>query len=339
MKRIAIILLTCCALMACNKIDVDFNYSPTEPRAGQAVSFNNISTGGEEWAWNFGDGGTSSNKSPVYTYKNPGTYIVTLKVDGKSSLTSTKEIVVYDTIPSFSASDTTFTIYRDYTFKAMVYNPYGYTISYEWILPLNTPYATITGGSLTGENLSLYFTQAMEEAPIWLKITMNGDTTLVKKTFCVSNRETNSVLYRNSEGDYRQRIFGQRAEPAKQDETASAFLDAEQDTAQLYNGRQFRLSKLNAMFPGILGFKIANRKIYYRADGLWVAALDGTNRVQIETADCSAMTLDLVDNRIYWAVSDEVRYMPLIGSDNNQFVTQPKAINTLSGVTRIAVDN
>ncbi|MBR7154357.1 MAG: PKD domain-containing protein [Paludibacteraceae bacterium] len=340
MKKIYILLTLCCALIACKKIDVEFNYSPTDPRAGQTVTFNNISNGGEDWAWTFGDGGTSVTKSPSYIYKNPGTYIVTLKVDDKNSLTCTKEITVYDTIPTFVASDSAFTIFKDYTFTANVYNPYGYTISYEWKLPANTPYAVVTDSVMNKSTLKLYFTQAMTEAPIWLNLVMNGDTTHIEKTFSVADRETNSVLFRNSEGDYRQRIFGQRAEQVKKDATASTFLDEEQDTFQIYNGKEFRLSELLVDFPFLRGFKIANRKIYYRSEsGLWVSSLDGSNRVQIETEDCPAMTLDLLDNRIYWAVSGEVRYMPLIGSDNNQFVTEIKVINTLSNVTKIAVDN
>ncbi len=340
MRKIYILLTLCCALIACTKIDVDFSFSPEAPRAGQAVTFSNLSNGGEDWAWTFGDGGTSTVKSPSYTYKNPGTYMVTLKVDGKSSLTSTKQITVYDTIPTFVANDSTFEIFRDYTFTANVYNPYSYTVEYQWTLPLNTQYAEVTSSSMDGTSLTLYFTQAMTEAPIWLDIILNGDTTHIKKTFLVADRETNSVLFRNSEGDYRQRIFGQRAETVHPDQTAASLLDAVQDTAQTYNGKDFRLSELKSLFPNLLGFKIANRKIYYRTtDGLWVALLDGANRVQIESEACPAMTIDLEDNRIYWAVDDEVRYMPLIGSDNNQFVTEPKVINSLQGVTKIAVDN
>ena len=108
---------------------------------------------------------------------------------------------------------------------------------------------------------------------------------------------------------------------------------------QEYNDSTFRLSELKAVFPAIEGFKIANRKIYFRANGLWVASLDGSNPVQIETEPCAALGLDMVDNRIYWAVADEVRCMPQIGSDNNHFVTEPQTINTLSGVTCIVSDN
>jgi len=44
----------------------------------QAVSFSNQSTGGSTFAWTFGDGGTSGQDSPLYTYTIPGEYQVTL---------------------------------------------------------------------------------------------------------------------------------------------------------------------------------------------------------------------------------------------------------------------
>ena len=43
------------------------------------------------WAWNFGDGGSSTVQNPVYTYTNPGTYTVSLTVSsGSGSDTETK---------------------------------------------------------------------------------------------------------------------------------------------------------------------------------------------------------------------------------------------------------
>ena len=334
MRKIYILLTLCCALIACKKIEVDFSYLPEAPRAGQAVTFTNLSSGGEEWAWTFGDGGTSTTKSPVYTYKQPGTYSVILKVDNKSSRTCTKEITVYDTIPTFVASDSVFTIYKDYTFTANVYNPYNYDIDLEWDIPDEDSLVSVNGMSIT-----CYFTQPDDAATITLSMTINEAKVVITKSFYIADRETNSVLFRNAEGDYRQRIFGARAEEAKEDASAAPYLDDEQDTMQIYNNYAFYLSDLQTVFPGLLGFKIANRKIYCRMNnGLWVAAIDGDNPVQIEPEYCSAMTLDLNDNRIYWAIADEVRYMPLIGSDNNHFVTEPTTVNTLSGVTKIAVD-
>ena len=331
MKKIYLLLTLCLALIACKRNSIDFSYSPTEPRAGQSVLFTNLSSSGEEWAWTFGDGATSTLKSPSHTYKRPGTYTVILKVDNKNAWTEVKELTVYDTIPTFVCEDTVFSIYTDYKFTANVYNPYNYTVEYEWTLSDSIV-------SVNNDVLTCYFTQPNDSAEISLRIILNGDTTNVTKRFYIEDKATNSVLMRTAEGDYRQRIFGKRAEEAKLDNTATTLLDAEQDTIQDYNGYTFRLSELTAIFPDMKGFHIASRKIYYRENGLWVANIDGANQVQIDALECTAMTLDLTDSRIYWANENGVWYMPFIGSDNNKFVTVPTQLNKLTNVTKIAAD-
>ena len=79
MKKVLIVLTLCCVAVACKKNDVSFSYSPQNPRAGQVVTFSNLSSTGEEWEWTFGDGGTSTLKSPSHTFKQPGEYDVILK--------------------------------------------------------------------------------------------------------------------------------------------------------------------------------------------------------------------------------------------------------------------
>jgi len=329
-------------MMACKKNSVDFSYSPAEPRAGESVVFTNLSYRGENWDWTYGDGASSSMKSPSHVYKQAGTYRVTLKVDNRKSWTATKEITVYDTVPTYVCEDSVFTVYTDYTFTANVYNPYNSDVSYFWYQPIDPtmyipPYFVITDDSQDSKSLHLYFTRAMEEAPIGLRVILGGDTTYIVKYFNVEDRATNSLLVRTDENDYRQRIFGSRAEAA-QLIPANALLDAEQDTAQTYNGYPFTLSELQQTFPELQGFHIAYRKIYYRANGLWVANIDGANPVQIDETECTAMTLDMTDNRIYWANEDGVWYMPFVGSDNNKFVTVPAKLNTLTNVTKLAAD-
>ena len=44
------------------------------------VNFVDLSTGSSNWQWQFGDGGTSTNKNPSHIYSNPGKYTVTLTV-------------------------------------------------------------------------------------------------------------------------------------------------------------------------------------------------------------------------------------------------------------------
>ena len=270
--------------------------------------------------------------------------MVSVKVDKRNKWMATKELIVYDTIPTFVCKDSLLYIYRDYEFVANVYNPYNYEVKYQWYLPVtNTllPSGVEPSDPESEWNTStmwFYFTEPALEVPIGLTVIMNGDTTDVQKYFYVEYVETNSVLCRREEGDYRQRIYGERAATPQLIEK-SALLDVEQDTIQTYNDSTFRLSALKAKFPGILGFHIANRKIYYRANGLWVANIDGANKVQIDTLECRAMTLDMLDNRIYWANSEGVWYMPFIGSDNNKFVTIPKELNLFKNVTKLAADS
>jgi gliding motility-associated-like protein len=53
-----------------------------------AVQFTDLSTGPiSTWAWNFGDGNTSTLQNPAHTYTAPGTYTVTLTVTGPNGCT------------------------------------------------------------------------------------------------------------------------------------------------------------------------------------------------------------------------------------------------------------
>lgn len=345
MKKTVLLLTLCCALIACKKHEVAFTFSPEAPRAGESVSFSNQSSFGEDWEWQFGDGSVSTVKSPSHTYKKPGTYTVSLMVDKKKHHMASQQITVYDTVPTFVCEDSVFYIYQDYTFVANLYNPYNYKVEYLWYEPIDPtvyhePYIKIIDNINTNSSVQLYFTRALIETPIRLnlRLIVNGDTTLIEKSFYVNDLPTNSVLMRTDAYDFRQRIFGERAEQPKIDDTASEWLDIEQDTAEIYNGYLFLLSDLQTVFPELQGFHIAKRKIYYRADGLWVANIDGTYQVMIDSLDCQAMTLNPEENRIYWANENGVWYMPFVGSDNNKFVTVPTLLNTLN-VTKLAIDN
>ena len=233
-------------------------------------------------------------------------YLVVLKVDKKNSLRETKEITVYDTIPTFVCEDSVFYIFEDYTFTANVYNPYNYEVEYEWYTEVDAedPDIVVVDTTTSISTLHVYFTKAATLA-IRLRVIMNGDTTDVRKSFDVQDRETNSIGMRTGSGDYMigmrtgsgdymQRIFGERAEKLrKADELTTYLLDIEQDTMQIYNDSTFYLSELQQIFPQIEGFHIFNRKIYIRAKGLWVANIDGTYLELIDGTPCNAMTLDV----------------------------------------------
>lgn len=330
-----------CSFAACHETTVDFNYTPAQPRAGESVLFSNRASAGEEWEWTFGDGSTSTSKSPTHTYKQPGTYTVILKVDGKSSLTKTHQLTVYDTIPNFACSDTVgIAIFKDVTFTALVYNPYNYPLSYEWNITSDVAYTQLSATN-TAATYKVYFKQTHANTDVRLRVVLNNDTTFITHTYAVQDVQTTALLMRTQNTDYRQRIFGVRSEevqPLSYPE-GKALLDNAQDTIQVFNDSTFTRRALQATFPGIEGFRIANRKIYYRANGLFVANINGSNRVQIETQPTAALCVDMVDNRIYWAVADSIRYMALIGSENNQFTTIPSTLNTQAGIRKLAIDS
>ncbi|HEY0547235.1 MAG TPA: PKD domain-containing protein [Pyrinomonadaceae bacterium] len=57
-------------------------FSATTACQGTPTEFTDISTGATSWNWNFGDSASSTQQNPTHTYVNPGTYNVTLSVNG-----------------------------------------------------------------------------------------------------------------------------------------------------------------------------------------------------------------------------------------------------------------
>jgi hypothetical protein len=61
----------------------EFTADPLFGNAPLKVNFTDQSNGViSNWFWDFGDGSTSSEQNPSHTYTNPGTYTVSLTVDG-----------------------------------------------------------------------------------------------------------------------------------------------------------------------------------------------------------------------------------------------------------------
>lgn len=111
--------------------------NPAAPSAGfsanqttifrwESVTFTDSSSGViDTRAWDFGDGGTSSDQSPSYTFNTDGTFTVTLTVSnvtGNSSATET--ITVQAPSTGFSSSATTITVNDNVTFSNGTTGPY-----------------------------------------------------------------------------------------------------------------------------------------------------------------------------------------------------------------------
>ena len=75
-----------------------FTATPDTGAAPLDVAFEDTSTGAPtSWSWNFGDGSSSTAQNPTHTFRNPGTYSVTLTARNEGgSTTATKTVTVRD---------------------------------------------------------------------------------------------------------------------------------------------------------------------------------------------------------------------------------------------------
>jgi PKD repeat protein len=95
-KQFLYILLLLCAASACKKDDA--KPGPlvvyTIEVDGNKVTFNNTSTGASSWKWDFGDGTSSTEQSPVHTYSGKGKYVPTLYATSGDGVTAEGSTVI-----------------------------------------------------------------------------------------------------------------------------------------------------------------------------------------------------------------------------------------------------
>lgn len=83
----------------------NFSGTPTSGTAPLEVTFTDSSTGSPtNWFWQFGDGETSTEQSPVHEYAEPGTYTVSLSVSTADGGTTKTEVdyVVAEEAPAYT---------------------------------------------------------------------------------------------------------------------------------------------------------------------------------------------------------------------------------------------
>ncbi len=326
--------------------------SPTNPRAGEAVTFTNTSTSGSTWMWRFGDATVSSSRSTTHIYRAPGTYVVTLKADSIKNRIATHTITVRDTVPTFVSNYDTLdiSIFNDVTFTAEVYNPNYYTPNYTWSIE-GVTYQVVD--STTGV-FKVYFTTA-GQARVKMHLEMRGQQWDTTRVYEVKERKGQALLMLDKQGGYyRQRLFFNFLEHDVLQERAEwvsdltypegkALLDGVQDTIQEYNGRIFKLSELQEILPSMVGFKMARNKVYFRTiDGFYVSNMDGKNIHPICGEPVYAIYADIVTGaeRVYWSTSSAVYHMPLVAQPDNQFdIDKIELINVQPQVLRLALDS
>jgi gliding motility-associated-like protein len=97
-------------------------------------TFTDKSIGADEWNWNFGDGNTSTQQSPVHTFADTGTYTITLLVRNFTTgceYVKTTIIRIVDEKANFAASDSVICKNSAVNFAALGNNNAN-VASYDW---------------------------------------------------------------------------------------------------------------------------------------------------------------------------------------------------------------
>ena len=346
-KQIIILLALATAVIGCNKVTVDFSYSPAEPKAGEKVTFTNNSSAGEKWDWNFGDNSTSTSKNPTHTYKKAGTFLVTLRVDSANNKTYSKSITVYDTVPTFVSSTDSILHYTDVTFTANIYNPYSYDLQYLWTLPDN---CAMVGGSLLSNSVIVYFISYNEPQKVELLITQGDKQYTISKTFTIYEAQGPALLMQCNDGTImRQRLIGERREEPTIDTGTEdqQLLATACDTMVIYNDSTFDLARMQTIIgkpvQRVQMDKMAQKWYVVTSDGLFVANFNGvsaaTNITLIDSTATGAIYVDNTRNSLYWANDEGLFGMALIKSISNKFTTLPDQYNSVENINRIAYNS
>ena len=100
---------------------------------GEPANFTGMGTDINTWYWDFGDGGSSIEQNPSYTYSQPGTYVVTLTVTGIDGCENSATDTVY--VNDAPTADFTYenTCINDSTYFTDASNsPNGYLVGWNW---------------------------------------------------------------------------------------------------------------------------------------------------------------------------------------------------------------
>ena len=125
--------------VSCNKSDGDsqsnkpsakFSISGYEVATPCTITFINISSNATSYAWNFGDGFTSTQSNPTHIYNFNGTYLLKLKATGSGGVDSICKLVTVEAPPPSNRS--AFSYYQE----KCTGTPVG--ISFKTINPLST---------------------------------------------------------------------------------------------------------------------------------------------------------------------------------------------------------
>lgn len=141
--------------------DVDFTYAVDGDEykydfyVVSSVKFNNTSSASGNFTWDFGDGTTSTEVSPVHKYEKAGIYEVKLTHETKGS--KTYPLMIFDIVPMLTVNSSSTEIVEFNNtlvdFALELPNPENLRVRYDWTFPEGTttedgtPIETFTGYS------------------------------------------------------------------------------------------------------------------------------------------------------------------------------------------------
>jgi len=148
-------------------------------------TFTNMSIASDSYVWDFGDGRTSTETSPVHTYDSSGIYTVTLTAYNNISgcnYVKTSTVYVIDQHPNFVATDTNLCKGNSTTFTVTGVNS-TYFNSYSWNFGDNI---TGTGSPIT----KIYYNPGMYNIRLFSIDKNSCKDTLTKNKYIVVNGPT-----------------------------------------------------------------------------------------------------------------------------------------------------
>lgn len=129
----------------------NFSANPVAGSAPLAVTFTDLSTGViDTYLWDFGDGGSSTQQNPSYSYTVPGTYIVTLTVTGPGGADQATRSIVVSVLPTATQPRATSQVFPSPTIT---------------LTPTGSPLATSTPSLTWTPRPTLTFTPTATQVP------------------------------------------------------------------------------------------------------------------------------------------------------------------------------
>lgn len=204
-----LLLLVALLFVACETpIEPHFTFHPEAPRAGERVTFTNLTQQVVDWNWTFGDGGKSIQKNPTYIYRKPGVYDITLRADSNDLYITTRRITIYDSIPSIYLASDTVNYFQPVTFQTIIYNPFGLATHFQWSFSRNAQGSDLVNGVTTNSTPNVFFAARNVEETVNLRLTVGDSVYQISKKIWVADVKARSLLMAGSDGQiYKQRMF------------------------------------------------------------------------------------------------------------------------------------